>query len=80
MADQLFSGHRFRLLTLVDNFTRESLAIQVGQRLTGDHVVQILEEVTRLRDKPKSIRVGEENPDYVPDPKGFFQVQSPNCW
>ena len=38
MADQLFSGERFRLLTLVDNFSRESLAIRVGQRLRGDDV------------------------------------------
>ena len=30
MADQLFTGRRFRILTLVDNFTRESLAIRVG--------------------------------------------------
>jgi putative transposase len=29
MSDQLFNGQRFRLLTLVDNFTRESLAIRV---------------------------------------------------
>ena len=42
MADQLFSGQRFRLLTLVDHMSRESLAIIAGQRLTGDHVVQVL--------------------------------------
>jgi putative transposase len=64
MADQLFSGHRFRLLTLVDNFTRESLAIRVGQRLTGDHVVQVLEEVTLRRDKPQSIRV-DNGPEFI---------------
>jgi putative transposase len=29
MADELFNGQRIRLLTLVDNFTRESLAIEV---------------------------------------------------
>ena len=57
MADQLFSGQRFRILTLVDNFTRESLAIRGGQRLTGDHVVEILEEVTKRRGKPATIRV-----------------------
>jgi len=32
MADELFNGRRFRLLTIVDDFTRESLAIEVGQR------------------------------------------------
>jgi len=57
MADQLFSGQRFRLLTLVDNFTRESLAIQAGRRLTGDDVVVVLEKATVQRGCPKSIRV-----------------------
>jgi putative transposase len=57
MADQLVGGQRFRLLTLVDNHSRESLAIKVGQRLTGDDVVRVLEQVTIQRGKPKSIRV-----------------------
>jgi putative transposase len=65
MADQLFDGHRFRLLTLVDNFSRESLAIRVGQRLTGDHVVQTLEEVVRRRGhKPATIRV-DNGPEFI---------------
>jgi putative transposase len=64
MADQLFSGRRFRVLTLVDNFTRESLALRAGQRLTGDHVVEILEEVTRRRGMPKTIRV-DNGPEFV---------------
>lgn len=33
MADQLFDGRRFRLLTIVDDFTRESLAIEVDNGL-----------------------------------------------
>jgi transposase InsO family protein len=57
MADQLVGGQRFRLLTLVDNHSRESLTIEVGQRLTGDDVVRVLEHVTAERGKPKSIRV-----------------------
>ena len=64
MADQLFSGQRFRLLTLVDNFTRESLAIRVGQRLTGDDVVAALEAVTQQRGHPGSIRV-DNGPEFI---------------
>ena len=64
MADQLFSGQRFRILTLVDNFTRESLAIRVGKRLTGDHVVEILESVTKQRSKPSTIRV-DNGPEFI---------------
>ena len=48
MSGQLFSGHRFRLSTLVDNFSLESLAVEPGQRLTGDDVVSILEQVCAI--------------------------------
>jgi putative transposase len=64
MADQLFNGQRFRLLTLVDNFSRESLAIRVGQRLTGDDVVQVLEGVAGTHGKPKAIRV-DNGPEFI---------------
>ena len=51
MSDQLFDSRRFRLLTLVDNFTRESLAIRVGQRLTGDDVVATLEAIQKNKEQ-----------------------------
>jgi putative transposase len=64
MSDQLVGGQRFRLLTLVDNHSRESLAIEVGQRLTGDHVVRVLEQVAAERGKPRSIRV-DNGPEFI---------------
>ena len=64
MSDQLFDGRRFRLLTLVDNFSRESLAIRVDQRLTGDDVVQVLKQVTAVRGRPQSIRV-DNGPEFI---------------
>ena len=57
MQDQLFDGRRFRLLTLVDNFTRESLAIEVNQGLGGNQVVELLQRVGEKRPLPKTIRV-----------------------
>ncbi len=42
VADQLQDGRRFRALTIVDVFTREAVAIEVGQRLKGDDVVRTL--------------------------------------
>ncbi len=62
MADQLFNGQRFRLLTLVDNFSRESLAIQVGTRLTGDDVVTALDRVKAARGCGMPPKVGPVNP------------------
>lgn len=57
MADELFDGRRFRLLTIVDDFTRESLAVDVGQRLTGGHVAEVLDRICRVRSRPQRIRV-----------------------
>jgi putative transposase len=64
MADQLVGAQRFRLLTLVDNHSRESLAIEAGQRLAGDDVVRVLEQVTLQRGKPQSIPV-DKGPEFV---------------
>ena len=57
MADQLADGTKFRALTVVDVFTREALAIEVGQRLKGENVVRTLDRILRTRDKPKYLFV-----------------------
>jgi putative transposase len=64
MSDQLFDGHRIRLLTLVDNHTRESLAIHVEQRIRGCEVVQILEGIVKEHGKPKTIQV-DNGPEFI---------------
>jgi putative transposase len=51
--DQLSSGQKFRALTVVDVFSREGLAIEVGQRLRGEHVVEVLNRLVRQRGAPK---------------------------
>lgn len=45
VADQLFDGRKFRALTLVDNFSRECLAIHVGQSLKGIDVVAVMQHL-----------------------------------
>jgi Integrase core domain len=51
--DQLSSGQKFRMLTVVDVFSREALAIEVRQRLRGEHVVEALNRLVRHRGPPK---------------------------
>jgi putative transposase len=53
VADQLADGRRFRALTVLDIFTRESLAIEVGQRLKGEDVVGALNQIRQKRGTPK---------------------------
>ena len=57
MYDELFDGRRIRLLTIVDLFTRESLAIVVRQRFPASEVVQALDRIAGQRSLPKTIRV-----------------------
>jgi putative transposase len=64
MSDQLFSGHRFRVLNLVDHFSRESLAMEVGRSLTGGDVVEVLDRVARARGYPRRIRL-DNGPEFI---------------
>ena len=52
VADQLANGQRIRALTVVDLCTRECVAIEVGQRLRSEHVVQVLTRLTAQRGAP----------------------------
>ena len=49
VSDALFDGRRFRALTLVDNFSRECLAIEPGQSLKGENVVAVMEHLKAER-------------------------------
>jgi len=64
MSDELYNGQRIKLLTLVDNFTRESLAIEVADRLGGQRLVEILMGVVQEKGFPKSIRV-DNGPEFT---------------
>ncbi len=65
VSDALFNGQRFRALTLVDNFTRECLAIEPGQSLTGADVVRILTHVSERRQAfPRRIQA-DNGPEFI---------------
>jgi putative transposase len=53
IADQLQDGRQFRSLTIVDVFTRESPAIEVGQSLRGEDVVRTLNRLKHEGRTPK---------------------------
>jgi putative transposase len=53
VADQLQDGTRFRSLTIVDVYTCEEVAIEVGQSLKGDDVVRTLNRLKLDRGLPK---------------------------
>jgi putative transposase len=57
VADQLADGSKFRSLTIVDVFTREALAIEVGLRLRAEHVVAALNRLAAQRGAPTCLFV-----------------------
>ena len=64
MTDELFDGRRIRLLTIVDNFTRESLAIEVNEHIGGHKVVEVLMRLGEERKLPRAIRV-DNGPEFI---------------
>jgi len=52
VSDSLHDERRFRALTLVDQFTRESPAIEVGNSIPGKRVVEVFERVARTHEFP----------------------------
>lgn len=69
VADQLFNGQKIRALTVVDNFSRESLAITVDYALKAADVVATMDHLKALRGTPKRIQVdnGSEFISYALD-------------
>lgn len=64
MSDQFYSGRPIRVLTIVDNYSRENLALQVGFRLGGDDVVGVLNRLIAERGIPDSIRL-DNGPEFT---------------
>ena len=55
VSDGLADGRRLRCLNIVDDFTRECLAIEVDSSLTGRRVVDVMRKLADLRGLPLSI-------------------------
>lgn len=64
MWDQLADGRSFRTLNIVDDFTRESLAIEVDVSLSGQRVARVLDQLSQTRGLPQSIVV-DNGPEFT---------------
>jgi putative transposase len=53
--DQLTDGRRFRILAIVDNCTRECLALVADTSISGRRVARELDSVVRRRGQPRTI-------------------------
>jgi len=57
-------GRAFRMLTIIDEYTRECLAILVGRRLTSEDVIDQLFNLFILRGIPEHIR-SDNGPEFT---------------
>lgn len=64
MSDTLWSGRRFRLLNVIDDYNRELLGIEIDTSLSSHRVVRVLEALIQERGKPRKIRV-DNGPEFI---------------
>ncbi len=64
MSDSLADGRRFRLLNIIDDFNRESLAIEVDTSLPSLRVIRVLNRLIEQRGKPLNIRT-DNGPEFI---------------
>jgi len=64
MEDRTHDGRKIRMLNVVDEYTRECLAIRVDRRLNGTSVIDVLTDLFILRGVPGHIR-SDHGPEFI---------------
>jgi putative transposase len=62
--DRCANGQRLKILTVTDEFTRESLAIEVATRIRAGEVLQVLQQIITQRGAPAYLR-SDNGPEFV---------------
>lgn len=64
MSDSMVGGRRFRTFNLIDDCTREVLAIEIDTSLSSKRIIRTLERVILDRGKPNIIRT-DNGPEFT---------------
>lgn len=64
IEDQTVTGRKLRMLTVTDEFTRESLDIEVGFNLTAEKVADVLSPLVAKHGAPQYLR-SDNGPEFV---------------
>ena len=64
VMDSLSNGRRLKALTIVDDFTKESLDLPVAHSLCGEDVVRALDSIAKFRGYPAAIRT-DQGPEFT---------------
>ena len=64
LTDRTEDGRQLRLLAVIDEYTRECLAIEVGRSFTAHDVIGVLQYLFAVRGAPQHIR-SDNGPEFV---------------
>jgi putative transposase len=64
MSDSLMGSRKFRTFNVMDDCSREVLAIEVDTSLTSKRIIRTLERVIEMRGKPKTVRT-DNGPEFT---------------
>jgi putative transposase len=64
ISDALANGRRIKVLTIVDDFTRESVDLVAEHGISGQYVVRVLERAAQFRGLPLAIRT-DQGPEFT---------------
>ena len=63
VSDQIVDRRRFRVLNVVDDFTRKSWASEVARSIPGERVTRVLDRIATERGYPKAV-VTDNGPEF----------------
>ena len=75
VSDQLANGRRFRVLNIVDDYSRELVGQLASVSITGKQVARFLDQTTERRTLPKSIVCGN-GPEFTSKAMFFWSQKS----
>ena len=64
VMDALANGRRIKILTVVDDCTKEAIDLAVDFGISGHYVTRILDQAARFRGYPKAIRT-DQGPEFT---------------
>jgi len=64
VEDRTHNGRKFRMLSVIDEFTRECLAIRIDRKLKSTDVIDVLSDLFILRGVPGHIR-SDNGPEFI---------------
>lgn len=64
MSDSMVGNRKFRTFNVIDDCTREALAIEVDTSISAKRVIRVLEKIIEQRGKPTTIRT-DNGPEFT---------------